>query len=203
MRITQLSSRLVKALVTTESDGVSLGLGLQLSVHDVVLPPPPVGDGEGEAGDEEQEEDDGHDDDQQRVEVELRGLLRLVGTFQLPVVVVGSTLASVVTEELPWRTGVGVVVPAGALTALGVPAVGGAVEAVQLGPGEAGQTLTGAGGGEELLSGTAGGRAQGTLTPAGTAVVLQLDTGAVRGAVHVDNHRVFLQLGLLRRAAGA
>ena len=203
MRITQLSSRLVQALVTTESDGVSLGLGLQLSVHDVVLPPPPVGDGEGEAGDEEQEEDDGHDDDQQRVEVELRGLLRLVGTFQLPVVVVGCTLASVVTEELPRRTGVGVVVPAGALTALGVPAVGGAVEAVQLGPGEAGQTLTGAGGGEEVLSGTAGGRAQGTLTPAGTAVVLQLDTGAVRGAVHVDNHRVFLQLGLLRRAAGA
>ena len=104
MRITQLSSRLVKALVTTESDGVSLGLGLQLSVHDVVLPPPPVGDGEGEAGDQEEEEDDGHDDHQQRVEVQLRCLVGLVGTFQLPVIIVPPTVASVVTEELSRRT---------------------------------------------------------------------------------------------------
>ena len=66
--------------------------------------------------------------------------------------------------------------------------MGGAVEAVQLVPGEAGQTLTGAGGGQEVLSVAAGGRAQGTLAPAGAAVVLQLDTRAVRGAVHVHNH---------------
>ena len=35
--------------------------------------------------------------------------------------------------------------PAGALAVLRVPGVGGAVEAVQLVPGEVGQTLTGAG----------------------------------------------------------
>ena len=75
--------------------------------------------------------------------------------------------------------------------------MGGAVEAVQLVPGEAGQTLTGAGGGQEVLSVAAGGRAQGTLAPAGTAVVLQLDTRAVRGAVHVHRDGVPLQLRLL------
>ena len=111
-------------------------------MHDVVLPPPPVGDGEGEAGDEEEEEDDGHDDDQERVEVQLRCRVCLVGTFQLPVKIVVSTGASVGAEELSWRTGVGVGVPAGALTVVRVPGVGGAVEAVQLVPGEVGQTLT-------------------------------------------------------------
>ena len=80
--------------------------------------------------------------------------------------------------------------------------MGGTVETVQLVPGEAGQTLTGAGGGEEVLSGGAGGRAQGTLTSAGTPVVLQLDTRAVRGAVHVDRDLVLLQLGLLWQAGG-
>jgi len=70
--------------------------------------------------------------------------------------------------------------------------VGGTVETVQLVPGEAGQTLTGAGGGEEVLSGGAGGRAQGTLTSAGTPVVLQLDTRAVRSAVHVHRDLVLL-----------
>ena len=80
--------------------------------------------------------------------------------------------------------------------------MGGTVETVQLVPGEAGQTLTGAGGGEEMLSGGAGGRAQGTLTSAGTPVVLQLDTRAVRGAVHVHRDLVLLQLGLLWQAGG-
>ena len=59
---------------------------------------------------------------------------------------------------MSWRTDVGVVVPAGALTVVRVPGMGGAVEAVQLVPGEVGQTLTGAGVWEEVLSGTAGGR---------------------------------------------
>ena len=114
-------------------------------MHDVVLPPPPVGDGEGEAGDQEEEEDDGHDDDQERVEVQLGCLVGLVGTFQLAIIVVVETGASVRAEELSWRTELGVGVPAGALAGLGVPGVGGAVEAVQLVPGEVGQTLTGAG----------------------------------------------------------
>ena len=81
--------------------------------------------------------------------------------------------------------------------------MGRAVQALQLVPGEAGQTLTGAGGGEEVLSGTAGGRAQGTLTPAGTTVVLQLYAAAVRGAVHVHRDRVDLNLRLLREAGAA
>ena len=81
--------------------------------------------------------------------------------------------------------------------------MGGTVETVQLVPGEAGQTLTGAGGGEEVLSGGAGGRAQGTLTSAGTPVVLQLDTRAVRGAVHVHRDGVNLHLRLLREAGAA
>jgi len=73
-------------------------------VNDVVLPPPPVGDGEGEAGDEKEEEDDGHDDDQERVEVQLRWLVCLVGTLQLPVIVVCETGASIRAEELSRRT---------------------------------------------------------------------------------------------------
>jgi len=108
LRKSQLSGCLVQALVTTESDGVSFRLRLQLSVYDVVLPPPPVGDGEGEAGDQEEEEDDGHDDHQQGVEVQLGCLVGLVGTFQLPVIIVPSTLAGVLTEELSWRTDLGV-----------------------------------------------------------------------------------------------
>ena len=81
--------------------------------------------------------------------------------------------------------------------------MGGTVETVQLVPGEAGQTLTGAGGGEEVLSGGAGGRAQGTLTSAGTPVVLQLYTRAVGGAVHVHRDGVNLHLRLLRKAGAA
>ena len=61
----------------------------------VVLPPPSVGDGEGEAGDQEEEEDDGHDDHQERVEVQLRCLVFLVGAFQLPVIIVCETGAGV------------------------------------------------------------------------------------------------------------
>ena len=94
MRKSQLSGCLVQALVTTESDGVSFRLRC-LSVYDVVLPPPPVGDGEGEAGDQEEEEDDGHDDHQERVEVQLRCLVCLVGTFQLSVIIVLNTGAGV------------------------------------------------------------------------------------------------------------
>ena len=127
-------------------------------MYDVVLPPPPVGDGEGEAGDEEEEEDDGHNDDQERIEVQLRCRVSLVGTFQLPVIIVCETGAGVGAEELSWRTDVGVGVPAGALAVVRVPGVGGAVEAVQLVPGEVGQTLTGAGVWLEVLPGSAGGR---------------------------------------------
>ena len=64
-------------------------------MNDVVLPPPPVGDGEGEAGDQKEEEDDGHDDDQQGIEVQLRRLVCLVGTFQLSVIIVLNTGAGV------------------------------------------------------------------------------------------------------------
>ena len=46
-------------------------------------------------------------------------------------------------------------------------------------------------------------RSQGTLTPAGSAVVLQLYGGAVRSAVHVDRDLVRLQSGLLGETGGA
>ena len=46
-------------------------------------------------------------------------------------------------------------------------------------------------------------RSQGTLTPAGSAVVLQLYAGAVRSAVHVHRDRVDLQLRLLGQTVAA
>ena len=97
----------------------------------------------------------------------------------------------------------GVCVPADTLAVLPVPRVGRAVEAGELVPGQVGETVTGAGVCQELLPGAAGVGAQGTLAPAGAAVVLQLDGGAVGRAVHVDHHRVTFQLGLLRGTAGA
>ena len=83
--------------------------------------------------------------DQVDLIIVAEGRLRDDTEVTLHVKIVVSTRASVRAEELSRRTGVGVGVPAGALTVVRVPGVGGAVEAVQLVPGEVGQTLTGAG----------------------------------------------------------
>ena len=109
--------------------------------------------------------------------------------------------AGVGAEDL--TVAAGVCVPADTLAVLRVPGVGRAVEAGELVPGQVGETVTGAGVCQELLPGAAGVGAQGTLAPAGAAVVLQLDGGAVGRAVHVHHHRVTFQLGLLRGTAGA
>ena len=109
--------------------------------------------------------------------------------------------AGVGAEDL--TVAAGVCVPADTLAVLRVPGVGRAVEAGELVPGQVGETVTGAGVCQELLPGAAGVGAQGTLAPAGAAVVLQLDGGAVGRAVHVDCDRVNLQLGLLGQTGTA
>ena len=105
-----------------------------------------------EQEDEHDDDDDDDDGDTEKYEVDkvdlvigTEGRLRDHTEVTLYVIVVVETGASVRAEELSWRTELGVGVPAGALAGLGVPGVGGAVEAVQLVPGEVGQTLTGAG----------------------------------------------------------
>ena len=92
---------------------------------------------------------------------------------------------------------------AAALTRVTEPRVPGAVDTPELVTAQPRQTLTRARVLPEVMSGGAGGSGLVTLAPARAPVVLQLYAGAVGRAVHVDNHRVRLQLGLLRRAARA
>ena len=91
-----------------------------------------------------------------------------------------------------------------ALTRVTVPGVPRAVDTPELVTRQPRQTLTRARVRAPEVSGlVAGGRALVTLAPARAPVMLQLYAGAVGRAVHVDNHRVRLQLGLLRGAARA
>ena len=93
---------------------------------------------------------------------------------------------------------------AATLTRVTIPRVPRAVDTPELLSSQSRQTLTRARVRDEVLSGLiAGGGALVTLAPARAPVVLQLYAGAVRRAVHVDHHRVRLQLGLLRGAARA
>ena len=112
------------------------------------------------------------------------------------------TRARVPVPELAWL-GARVFVFAAALTRVTVPRVPRAVHTPELVTRQPRQTLTRARVRDEVLSGGAGGGALVTLAPARAPVVLQLYAGAVRRAVHVDHHRVRLQLGLLRGAARA
>jgi len=105
-----------------------------------------------EQQDEHDNNDDNDDGDTEKYKVDqvdlvivTEGRLRDDTEVTLHVIIVCETGAGVRAEELSWRTDVGVGVPAGALAVVRVPGVGGAVEAVQLVPGEVGQTLTGAG----------------------------------------------------------
>ena len=112
------------------------------------------------------------------------------------------TRARVSVPELA-RLGTRVLVFAAALTRVTEPRVPGAVDTPELVTAQPRQTLTRARVLPEVMSGGAGGSGLVTLAPARAPVVLQLYAGAVGRAVHVDNHRVRLQLGLLRRAARA
>ena len=112
------------------------------------------------------------------------------------------TRARVPVPELTWL-GARVFVFAAALTRVTVPRVSRAVDTPELVPRQPRQTLTRARVRDEVLSGRAGGGALVTLAPARAPVMLQLYAGAVRRAVHVDHHRVGLQLGLLGGAARA
>ena len=113
------------------------------------------------------------------------------------------TRARVPVPELAWL-GARVFVFAAAPTRVTVPRVPRAVHTPELVTRQPRQTLTRARVRDEVLSGLiAGGGALVTLAPARAPVVLQLYARAVRRAVHVDHHRVRLQLGLLRGAARA
>ena len=124
------------------------------------------------------------------------------GCDALDVGVKDPTRARVPVPELAWL-GARVFVFAAALTRVTVPRVPRAVHTPELVTRQPRQTVTRARVREEVLSGRAGGGALVTLAPARAPVVLELYAGAVRRAVHVDNHRVRLQLGLLRGAARA
>ena len=110
------------------------------------------------------------------------------------------TRARVAVPELAAR----VLVFTSALARVTVPGVPRAVDTPELVTRQPRQTLTRARVRAPEVSGlVAGGRALVTLAPARAPVMLQLYAGAVGRAVHVDNHRVRLQLGLLRGAARA
>ena len=90
-----------------------------------------------------------------------------------------------------------------ALTRVTMPRVPRAVDTPELVRPQPRQTLTRARVLSPVMSGRAGGSCLVTLAPTRAPVMLQLYAGAVGRAVHVDNHRVRLQLGLLRGAARA
>ena len=125
-----------------------------------------------------------------------------VGRYALIVGVMKLTRARVPVPELAWL-GARVLVFAATLTRVTIPRVPRAVDTPELVRPQPRQTLTRARVLPEVMSGRAGGSCLVTLAPTRAPVVLQLYAGAVGRAVHVDNHRVRLQLGLLRGAARA